>query len=73
MARQSLNWNSFWDLATPEQAAQVLVEFYGVDAALAAAYCGLAAYADDRDDDYRYWFTVFRTLHIVEWPPATLH
>jgi len=73
MAPQPLNWTSFWNLASPEWAAGALVEFYGVDAALAAAHCGLAAYADDRDDDYRYWFTVFRTLRTVERPAATLH
>jgi len=73
MALQSLNWTGFWDLAPPEHVARVLIEFYGVDAALAAAYCGLAADADDRNDDFRYWVAVFRTLRTEEWPAATLH
>ena len=70
MARPSFNWNSFWDLASPEQAAEALVRFYGSDAARAAAECALAADADNRDDDYRFWLAVFHNLRAVERQPA---
>jgi hypothetical protein len=59
-----------WDIATPERAARALVEFYGPDATLAAAHCGLAAYGDDRHDDYRFWYAVFARLRVAEVPPA---
>ena len=58
----SPGWSSFWDLATPEQAARMLSRLCGPDAALAAAYSGMAARADDRDDDYRFWLAVFARL-----------
>jgi hypothetical protein len=70
MGQDSFDWDSFWDIATPEQAAWACVELYGPDAALAAAHCGLAAYGDDRDDDYRFWYAVFARLRAVEAPLA---
>ena len=70
MARLLLNWNSFWDLASPERAAEALVQFYGSDAARAAAACALAADADDRDDDYRFSLAVFYRLHPAEQQPT---
>jgi hypothetical protein len=73
MVRQLLHWNSFWDLASPERAAEALTELYGSGAALAAAYCGLAAYGDDRHDDYRFWVAVFGRLREAEQRPAAIH
>jgi hypothetical protein len=71
MAQDSLDWNSFWDIATPERAARTLVELHGPDAALAAAHCGLAAYGDGRDHDYRFWYAVFARLRAAEPRPAS--
>lgn len=51
----SVDWKSFWDLVTPEQAADVLVELYGKGAARAAADSRAAAQADGREDDVWFW------------------
>lgn len=58
MGDQPLDWQSFWDIASPKQAAQALLHFYGAAAAQAAAHCALAAEADGRDADRRYWQAV---------------
>ena len=62
MDQQLHDWKSFWDLATPERAAAAFVELYGPNAASAAAGCALTADADNRQDDYRFWISVFRCL-----------
>lgn len=51
----SLDWKSFWDLVTPEQAARVLREEYGAGADAAAAQAAVDALADGRDEDSRFW------------------
>ena len=66
MEEQSLRWTSFWDLASPERAARVLVAMYGTDATLAAAHCALAARTDERREDARFWHAVFRRLRAGE-------
>ena len=58
MGDQPLDWQSFWDIASPKQAAEALREFYGSAAAQAAEHCALAAEADGRDADRRYWQAV---------------
>lgn len=60
-------WESFWDIATPERAATEVTRIYGDKAALAIAQCSLGAKADGRDDDYRFWAAVFDCL---EWHPV---
>lgn len=58
-----ISWRSFWDLATPEDVAQILREMFGDDAAKIAAENGLVAKSDDREEDFQFWSTVFRILH----------
>ena len=56
------NWNSFWDLASPEEAAGMLREFYGEAAAEAANRCATAAQSDAREADFRFWMAVVALL-----------
>ncbi|MDW5266322.1 MAG: hypothetical protein SA176_11250 [Edaphobacter sp.] len=53
------NWDSFWDLASPEEAGRALCEFYGAEAAEAALSCAIAARNDDRESDFRFWMAVY--------------
>lgn len=55
MDLDSIDWESFWDLATPEQAADILFALYGSGAAKAAADSRAAARADGREEDVRFW------------------
>lgn len=55
-------WNSFWDLASPAEAARALCEFYGAEAAEAALSCANAAKNDSRESDYRFWMAVYDDL-----------
>ena len=55
-------WSSFWDLADPGRAARELYRLYGPDALRTAAVCAVTANADGHDEDYRFWFAVFRRL-----------
>lgn len=50
---------TLWSLADPDAAVQAAVDVYGSSAATAAAYCALTAHFDGREDDYRFWSTVF--------------
>jgi hypothetical protein len=62
MDLDSLDWNSFWDLATPEQGARAMAESCGPGAVAAAIDCARGARADHRDDDYRFWIAVLARL-----------
>ena len=62
MAADFDSWNSFWDLASPEEAARALWEFYGAGAAEAAVSCAIAAKNDSRESDYRFWMAVYDDL-----------
>lgn len=63
MMRKLAEWESFWDLVSPESGAAAMIEWYGDDAADAAANCAAAALADDRDADYRFWTAVLGRVH----------
>jgi hypothetical protein len=65
MSAGTLNWNSFWDLATPAQGARALLELYGAAAAQAAADCAGAAKTDGRHTDYRFWVAVCAELDVT--------
>ena len=62
MGNHSFVWRSFWDVASPKQAAQTLVEFYGAAAASTATHCALAAERDGRDADRRFWQAALEEL-----------
>lgn len=63
------DWNSFWDLATPAEAAAVFRESYGAQAADAAQECASAAKKDDRETDHLFWLAV--TAELKKGPCAT--
>lgn len=69
------DWNSFWDLTTPAEAAAVLQESYGPGAADAAQECASAAKKDDRETDHLFWLAVTAELKkgpgVAQRPPAT--
>ena len=56
------DWNSFWDLATPTEAAAMLRDSYGPRAAEAAQECASAAKNDDRETDHFFWLAVTAEL-----------
>lgn len=58
MFEAPFDWNSFWDLTTPEEAAATFREIYGPTAAAAAAECATAARNDNRENDHRFWVAV---------------
>lgn len=62
MFEAPFDWNSFWDLATPEEAAETFRDIYGPAAASAAAECATAAKNDDRVKDYQFWLAVSAVL-----------
>ncbi|MBZ9905637.1 hypothetical protein LB557_06455 [Mesorhizobium sp. BR115XR7A] len=53
---------TLWELADPAATVEAAVELYGPDAATAAAWCALTANFDGREEDYRFWCTVFSKL-----------
>ena len=63
----------FAGIATPEQAAWVLVKFYGRGAKLAAVRAAQAARCDDRMGDYKFWRDVLSALYEAERAPRSLH
>lgn len=54
----TVDFDSFWDLATPEEVAGMIAELYGGGAVEAAEQCVASASSDQRDDDYRFWTAV---------------
>ncbi|NIA70453.1 hypothetical protein HBA54_17790 [Pelagibius litoralis] len=72
MGDQSLDWNSFWDVANPRQAARALTALYGADAEGAAAHCAQIAESDGRSEDQRFWLAALDEIRAVGTePPGT--
>ncbi|TGP50717.1 hypothetical protein EN873_22835 [bacterium M00.F.Ca.ET.230.01.1.1] len=53
---------TLWHFANPEEAADAAVALYGSGASLAAASAAFTARYAGREDDFRFWFTVFSQL-----------
>ena len=62
MADRLNEWQSFWDIASPQQAATAMASTYGEAARQAALQCAAAAEADGRLEDSRFWCAVARQL-----------
>ena len=62
MFEAPFDWNSFWDLMTPAEAAATFRDTYGPTAAEAAAQCAIAALDDHRESDHRFWIAVSAEL-----------
>ena len=62
MFEAPFDWNSFWDLVTPAEAAATFRELYGAGAAEAAAECATAAKNDGRASDHQFWLAVSAVL-----------
>ena len=62
MFEAPFDWNSFWDLMTPEEAAATFRDTYGPAAAEAAAKCAIAALDDNLQNDHRFWIAVSAEL-----------
>lgn len=58
----SIEFDGFWALSTPGQAAGIIAELYGADAVKAAEQCMETASADHRYDDYCFWQGVLERL-----------
>lgn len=56
------DWKSFWDLASPAEAAQYLREIEGAGAIEAASQCAKAAQNDGRNTDHQFWLAVLAHL-----------
>lgn len=65
MGKDSVNWTSFWDLASPQEAARLLCKLHGPNATRISAECALAATGDGRNEDYNFWLAVFRDLRAM--------
>jgi len=71
MFEAPFNWNSFWDLMTPADAAATFRDEYGPAAAAAAAQCATAALDDNRESDHRFWIAVSAELSRSDGAAAT--
>jgi hypothetical protein len=63
MFEAPFDWNSFWDLTTPAEAAEMFRELYGPGASEAADLCATAAKNDGRPVDYSFWLAVTAELN----------
>ncbi|RWC00350.1 MAG: hypothetical protein EOQ57_17315 [Mesorhizobium sp.] len=53
---------TLWHYASPSEAADAAIALYGSGASLAAASAAFTARYAGREDDFRFWFTVFSEL-----------
>lgn len=57
---------TLWRFASPSEAADAAVGFYGSKASLAAASAAFTARYAGREEDFRFWFAVFSQLRLRE-------
>jgi hypothetical protein len=53
---------TLWHFANPSEAVDAAIALYGSRASLAAASAAFTARYAGREDDFRFWFTVFSQL-----------
>lgn len=53
---------ALWSGADSDTAMELAVELYGKEAVTAAAWCAFAAWSECRQEDYRFWFDIFKRL-----------
>lgn len=53
---------SVWEGFDPDAAMQAAIALYGSRAVTAAAHCAWAAWCNNRETDYRFWFSIFLRL-----------
>jgi len=53
---------TLWHFADPSEAVDAAIALYGSTAPLAAASAAFTARYANREDDFRFWFTVFSLL-----------
>ncbi len=53
---------TLWNFADPSEAVDAAIALYGSRASLAAASAAFTARYAGREDDFRFWFTVFSQL-----------
>lgn len=59
---------SAWDVTNPEEAADVTLKVYGVDAAAEIVVLARQSFANGREADYHFWTaTLLRVLAIDPW------
>lgn len=57
---------TLWQFADPSEAVAAAIALYGSRASLAAASAAFTARYAGREDDFRFWFTVFSQLRCRE-------
>ena len=71
MDTDQLAWDSFWDLATPDQMALVMDQAFGELAPGYALEAATAAIRDRRATDYAFWKVVL--VRLIRLQSKTLH
>lgn len=66
------DWQSFWDIATPREGANAIIEIYGTAAADAVLRCLAAARNDNRDEDFHFWTAVLGYIKSADRPGETV-
>lgn len=64
MVELSREWESFWDLTTPAEAAELMRADHGEKALQAAEECAEVALADGRETDQKFWLAVAAELKV---------
>lgn len=63
---QGFDWQTFWDVTTPFEAARTLESMYGQCAKLAAAGNVKTAHQQSRDADREFWLAVLCRINGID-------